>query len=114
MTTFELPLANSYAECPKCGAVSDGFVTAYHEEIQAPSNATAHCANLRYTLPSQHAEQLGEHLCKRCRTCGFKWMEAVLTVGSLYERPDPSDCACDHHGDHLGCDHLCNCWDDEG
>lgn len=80
---IELPECNSVLHCPKCRALASEFVaTAYHPEIQAlmiEGHAIGGypCTQTLYSCPSEETEELTEHLCKRCRRCGFGWMEQV-------------------------------------
>lgn len=106
-----LPPVGTHPVCPKCGGVEILIYTVHHIEpvpVSPMMSAVPDpCTVLVIETPSEELEGFHEHLCKRCGRCGFGWVEQVLTEGSVYR--DPTECVCEHHGDHGGCDGDCPC-----
>lgn len=77
----ELIPHGAYECCPKCGAPDAHVSRDWHESglppysapgIFAPVN-TAPCTRGWLDFP------FGEHLCRRCRQCGYGWVEATAS-----------------------------------
>lgn len=104
-----IPECNAMSNCPKCAAPVLEFASIkYHAEVEADScGSVAPCTALLLTTSSEEMTEFQEHLCKRCRRCGFGWVEQVAQERSVYE-----PCGCDDHGDHAGCDQECACQED--
>lgn len=80
-----LPTFNRERACPKCGGeASVRYVLRNEYECQttfAPMSALSSGSR-----PSCHY-YTGEHLHRSCR-CGYKWAEAVQTIGGTTEPDD--------------------------
>jgi hypothetical protein len=74
MSDVSLPAySGPYGTCPKCGVGWD-CTTRYH--AQAAYGASWACGAIPTPGPP-------EHLCRECKNCGHKWMEATI--------PSPSE-----------------------
>lgn len=90
---IELPECGSVAHCLKCGALASEFTAMiYHPTLLPPTGLEdGECTALLMTLPSEELGDISEHLCKRCRKCGFGWMEKVRQTGSLYDSEEETE-----------------------
>lgn len=85
---INFPDANTVLHCPKCGAITAEVAsTQYHSHL-LQAEPEIPCGELVFTFDSEDLEGIDEHLCRKCRRCGFGWIEAVMLTGSLYEGPD--------------------------
>lgn len=78
-----LPPFDPAALCSKCG--DERIELQYHAREQIvfpPKSSQPPCA--AYTLPEFDVE-IGEHMCKRCSTCNYSWMEQVAGPGPDYQ-----------------------------
>lgn len=86
---MKFPECGSVTDCPKCAALEAVIRTSYHQEPrpllgQEPDP----CAESVMQTPSEELEDFGEHLCRRCRRCGYGWVEQVSQSGPPYQDPE--------------------------
>lgn len=69
-----LPPFSDAAPCQKCGGAD---IDVQFHGGRDDGGRFSPCADLR---------QWADHLCRRCRRCGFQWMEACVDAGGK-EKP---------------------------
>lgn len=66
----ELKKFNKQSKCIKCGC--GDVAVSYCDQAEDYQHSIKH-----------HWPNVGEHICRHCRTCHFEWMEAVVEKGTL-------------------------------
>lgn len=75
LAVVELPDPDPAQVCYKCQA--EDVSTTYHER---PMIGGTGCAEFVKAL----GDEIGEHLCRRCRVCGYLWCTKVAGEGPSY------------------------------
>lgn len=98
-----LPPSNPQGLCLKCGGENIDFT--YHAKgIQYQGWPVFPCYYYTANAFTLGIEPIGEHICKRCVTCGFQWMEDVSVAGPDYQVVAVEDDDLYDDGDHEGAD----------
>lgn len=75
---YDLPIHGSIQTCPKCGNGKSEGSTSSVEFIRTtyhPGGVLGEPCGERFGFPD--VQNLGEHLCRRCKRCHYGWPEAV-------------------------------------
>lgn len=92
---FAIPVFGAITQCPMCKvSVSEFGVINYHPQVAGYATPEVTCRNLitelireQVPLPQGHdvwETFLGEHLCRKCRRCGYGWVEHPRESQSVY------------------------------
>lgn len=92
---FALPSHGTVSQCPMCKAPALDFVSiTYHPQVVGYTTPEVTCRALVIDLINQQTPVplghdlwetfIGEHLCRKCRRCGYGWVESPLEPHSVY------------------------------
>jgi len=97
---FAIPSHGTVIQCPMCGApVSEWASIEYHPQVIGYTMPDATCRALvieliRQQVPIAEGEVwetfIGQHLCRKCRRCGYGWVEHPTEPHSVYTPTEES------------------------
>jgi hypothetical protein len=80
---FTIPKAGETTACPKCSSTfllasgEEGINFTDQESVLTEYHRDARIDGGCYLWFGADAYMLGEHICRKCKVCGYSWPEAV-------------------------------------
>jgi hypothetical protein len=95
MYPFTVPAYGTVLTCPICTVpVSESTASVYHQQVASYTTPEATCRALlieliKHQVPVPEDQEdwetvIGEHLCRKCRRCGYGWIERPADSRSVY------------------------------